>query len=90
MHIHTVFFWLWKTASPTQRERFSAGLNLLTSDPNVMERQIGEPAATRRPVIDNSYDFGVVLKFRDLAAHDAYQSGQAHQTFLDTCASMWS
>jgi len=63
---------------------------MLTRDPNVLERRIGKPAATSRPVIDSSYDYGVVLMFADLASHDAYQAGQAHQAFLKTCASLWS
>jgi hypothetical protein len=85
-----VFFWLWKTTGPEQIRQFEYGLDLLTRDPNVMERQIGKPAATARPVIESSYDYAVVLKFSDLASHDAYQAGQAHQMFLETCASLWS
>ena len=68
MHIHTVFFWLWKTAGPEQIRQFENGLDLLTRDPNVLERQIGKPAATGRAVIDSSYDYGVILKFSDLAS----------------------
>ncbi len=90
MHVHTVFFWLWRSTSPEQIRQFEKGLDLLTRDPNVLERQIGKPAATRRAVIDSSYDYGVVLKFSDLASHDAYQSGQAHQAFLETCANLCS
>ncbi|MGI9514513.1 MAG: Dabb family protein [Anderseniella sp.] len=90
MHIHTVFFWLWKTTSPEHLRQFENGLDLLTRDPNVLERQIGKPAATNRAVIDSSYDYGVVLKFSDLASHDAYQAGEPHRVFLETCASLWS
>jgi hypothetical protein len=90
MHIHTVFFWLWKTCSPEQVRQFENGLDLLTRDANVLERQIGKPAATIRAVIDSSYDYGVILKFSDLASHDAYQAGPSHQVFLETCAHLWS
>ena len=90
MHIHSVFFWLWKTTKPEQLRQFEKDLDMLTRDPNVLERRIGKPAATSRPVIDSSYDYGVVLMFADLASHDAYQAGQAHQAFLKTCASLWS
>ncbi len=90
MHIHTVFFWLWKTLSDEQRRQFEQGLDLLTRDPNVLGRRIGKPATTSRPVIDSSYDYGVVLRFESLAAHNAYQAGKPHQDFLDNCASLWS
>ncbi len=90
MHIHTVFFWLWKTTSPEQLRQFEQGLKMLTRDSSVLERQIGKPAATSRPVVDSSYDFAVVLKFANLASHDSYQAGKAHQVFLETCSSLWS
>lgn len=90
MHIHTVFFWLWKTLSDEEWQRFEQGLDLLTRDPNVLGRHIGKPAGTNRPVIDSSYDYCIVLHFDNLAAHNAYQAGKAHQDFLDGCASFWS
>lgn len=90
MHSHTVFFWLWKTIGDDERVQFEQGLAALTRDPNVLDRRIGKPAATDRPVIDTSYDYGMVLRFETLAAHDAYQEGQTHQQFLETCARMWS
>jgi len=90
VHIHTVFFWLLDTLDDEQRMQFENGLDLLTRDPNVLDRRIGKPASTDRPVIVTSYDYGIVLRFGNLAAHDKYQSGREHQTFLDTCAHMWS
>lgn len=90
MHAHTVFFWLWKTISNEDRRRFEQGLDRLTRDANVRDRHIGKPASTNRAVIDSSYDYGVVLRFDNLAAHDAYQTGHAHQVFLETCADLWS
>lgn len=90
MHTHTVFFWLWKTLDEEQRRKFEHGLDLLTRDPNIRDRRIGKPASTERSVVDSSYDYGIVLQFDDLAAHDQYQGSEAHQEFLDTCAEMWS
>ncbi|MGH1483914.1 MAG: Dabb family protein [Geminicoccales bacterium] len=90
MHSHTVFFWLWKTISDHERAQFERGLAALTLDPNILDRRIGKPAATDRSVIDTSYDYGMVLRFETLAAHGAYQVGQPHQQFLETCAHMWS
>lgn len=90
LHVHTVFFWLWKTISDEERRTFENGLDLLTRDPNVRDRRIGIPAATNRPVIDSSYDYAAVLRFDSLEAHDAYQAGATHQVFLETCSRMWS
>ncbi|MEM9440214.1 MAG: Dabb family protein [Pseudomonadota bacterium] len=90
MHSHMVFFWLWGTISDHERGQFERSLVALTADPNVVERRIGKPSTTGRSVIDSSYDYGVVLRFETLAAHDAYQAGQPLQHFLETCEHMWS
>lgn len=90
MHVHTVFFWLKEETSPEDRKSFEAGLSDLSSDPNVLEKHIGKPALTDRPVIDSSYDYGITFTFNDLDAHNVYQAGQAHLGFLDNCAGMWS
>jgi hypothetical protein len=89
MHIHTVFFWLKDNVSPTQRQQFENGLDLLISDTNILDRKIGTPAATSRDVIDATYDYGIVLMFDSLAAHDRYQASQTHIEFLQNCATMW-
>ena len=54
MHSHTAFFWLWKTISDDERRQFERALIALTGDPNVLDRRIGQPAATDRSVIDTS------------------------------------
>ena len=90
MHIHTVFFWLWKSSSAQDRKQFEEGLDNLTKDTNILMRKIGKPAATNREVIDSSYDYGVVLHFENQAAHDAYQAGEPHQRFLSDCMRLWN
>ena len=90
MHIHTVFFWLNDDMDDADRQRFADELNLLMSDPNISDGNFGTPAATDRPVIDSSYDYGMVLKFRNLAAQEAYQKSSEHDRFIDNCAHMWS
>ena len=90
MHIHSVYFWLWKSSGAEDRRTFEKGLDLLTSDPNVLQRHIGRPASTNRSVIDTSYDYGIILQFETLQSHNAYQEGTAHQEFLGTCSRLWS
>ncbi len=90
MHIHTVFFWLRGDIDTASHKVFENGLDLLTRDPNIVARRIGRPAATDRPVIDSTYSYAIVLRFDNLAAHGAYQAGDAHQRFLESCSGMWS
>ena len=86
MHVHSVYFWLNYTAPSLE---FESGLDSLTQDPNVIAGYFGRPASTDRDVIDSSYSYGLVLVFEDRAAHDAYQEGAAHLTFLDDHLARW-
>jgi hypothetical protein len=55
----------------------------------VLQGPFGVPASTDRPVIDRSYSYGLVLKFNDLAGHDAYQIDPVHEEFLENCGHLW-
>ncbi len=88
MHIHIVHFWLIDDVGAAGRKKFEDGLVGLAAAPQVRNRSIGRPAATDREVVDASYDYAIVLRFEDLAAHDAYQKSREHQRFLDACFDM--
>ena len=45
---------------------------------------------TPRPVIDQSYAWGLVEHFDDLEAHDAYQVDPDHHVFIDSFKSWWA
>lgn len=86
MHVHNVYFWLEEgEASPS----FEAGLSQLSGDPNVRDSYFGRPAPTDRDVVENTYTYGLVLVFDDLAGHEAYQAGEAHLNFLDVHMDKW-
>ena len=89
MHLHIVFFWLNEDISEADRATFTEELKLLMADPNIKEGRFGTPADTDRPVIDSTYDIGMVLRFENLEAQNAYQVSPEHQRFLKKCATMW-
>ena len=86
MHVHNVYFWL-KDAAPSKQ--FETGLATLARDPNVRVGYFGRPADTDRDVVEDSYTYGLVLAFDDIAGHDAYQVGAAHTQFLDAHLESW-
>ena len=90
MHIHNVYFWLKDDQSNESRAEFEEGLAWLTGDAAVSVGYFGQPAGTQRDVIENSYSYGLVLAFEDMAAHDRYQEGAAHLRFLDKNMEKWS
>ena len=90
MHQHIVFFWMKDGVDATQRAGFVQALEALCKEPNIAEARFGTPADTNRDVVDNSYDYALVLGFETLAAHDRYQNESAiHDQFIATGKALW-
>lgn len=90
MHIHNVYFWLKDDQDAKSIAEFEEGLAWLAADPYAKSGYFGKPADTDRDVVETSYSYGLVLVFKDRAAHDKYQEGSAHMIFLDTNKEKWS
>ena len=90
MHVHNVYFWLKNDLDHEAFKAFEQGLETLTHDPVVKSGYYGKPASTDRDVVENSYDYGLVLVFNDLAAHDQYQAGAVHLKFVDEHLVKWA
>lgn len=89
MFVHSVYFWLKEKDSTQAQQALLAGLKTLESIEAVHTSYVGVPAETRRPVIDHSYSFALVLVFNDQAAHDIYQEHPVHLKFVENCAHLW-
>ena len=89
MLVHTVFFWLKSDLNSDQRSAFRAGVDSLTGIESAEAVYVGTPADTDRPVIDRSYDIGLTVVLKDMAAHDAYQVDPIHRKFVDEFGSFW-
>jgi len=91
MLVHTVYFWLRPDLTSEQRATFQSGVESLARIAAVEKCYIGTPAKTeKRPIIDDSYDVGLTLVFKDLAAHNMYQVDPLHLAFVSTCKTFWS
>ncbi|MFT4033073.1 MAG: Dabb family protein [Siphonobacter sp.] len=89
MFVHVVNFWLKEGISEQDRLKFEAGVSSLDAIGGKEVFNVGKPASTNRPVIDRSYDYCLLLVFKDLAAHDAYQIDPIHLKFVETCNQYW-
>jgi hypothetical protein len=70
---------------------FRRGLKTLLTIPVVAAGWFGEPAKTaKRPVIDTDWHQALVLHFRTIKDHDAYQVHPMHEAFVAQCSPMWS
>jgi hypothetical protein len=89
MFIHSVYFYLTHPESDADRAALKAGLETLRGIEGIEAATIGVPAATRRPVIDHTYDVSWILTFADQAAHDVYQDHPVHHDFVKNCQHLW-
>ena len=90
MLIHSVYFSLRPDLTQVEHDRFLAGVRSLLTIGSVVDGSLGRPAGTDRPVVDRAYAYGLVLRFPDRAAHDAYQIDPVHGVFHDECSTLWS
>jgi hypothetical protein len=86
MFTHCVLFWLKEGMTDGERAEFEEAIRALTRIPMVVHGTVGTPASTDRPVIDRTYTWGLMVAFRDLAGHDAYQVDPVHVDFRDRFA----
>lgn len=87
--IHNVFFWLKETVSEPERTNFVKALNELEKIKTVRTLYVGTPAGTPRTVVDNSYDFALIIHFYNTDDHDAYQVDPLHDDFVATQSKVW-
>jgi len=70
---------------------FRRGLKTLLTVPSVAAGWFGEPAKTpTRPVSETDWDLVLVLHFRTIKDHDAYQAHPIHDQFLAECSPLWT
>lgn len=83
--IHTVYFWLKDDITKEQIADFKKGVASLSKIETIEKFYVGEHADTEaRDVIDHSYDYSLIVHFRDQAGHDAYQPHPVHEKFVAT------
>ncbi len=90
MLIHSVYFWLKEQENPDARKSLLEGLHSLQGIKPLHSSYVGGPAETRRPVIDSTYDFALVLIFDSLEDHDKYQVDPVHLKFIEEKAPLWA
>jgi hypothetical protein len=85
--IHNVYFWLKKDLTAEQRLTFEAELLKVTKIAYLAQGSFGKPAATEeRPVTDHSFDYSLLLRFKNMADHERYQKTcEHHQRFVGIC-----
>ena len=91
MLVHTVYFWLRPDLTAAQIADFRRGVESLGTIKSVEKCYVGTPAKTeKRPIIDDSYSFGLTVVVTDVAGHDLYQVDPIHLKFIADFKSFWT
>lgn len=75
---HIVLCWLKEPGSETARRKLIEATEALGDLPGVVDVAVGVPLASDRPVVDDSFDVGIVFTFEDAEALAAYQDHPRH------------
>ncbi len=82
--IHTVFFWLKEGLTEEQIANFKVGVKSLKAIETVERFYVGGHANTQaRDVVDHSYDYSLIVHFKDEAAQEVYQVHPIHLKFVE-------
>jgi hypothetical protein len=87
--IHHVFFWLHEPHNVDHRQLLIDGLKKLSASSNIQRYHIGQPANTKRDVIDTTYSLSWCLFFANTADQDSYQVDPIHLRFVEECKHLW-
>jgi len=90
MFIHHVYFWLKNSGNKDDKAKLIEGLKKLSKVSTIRNFYIGQPAATRREVIDSSYDVSWLLFFDSAADQESYQTDPIHLKFVEECSALWT
>jgi hypothetical protein len=88
--IHHVYFWLKNAGSKEDRAKLIEGLTKLTKVKTIKTFHIGQPADTKREVIDSSYAISWFLIFDNAADQQSYQVDPIHLKFVEDYSHLWS
>jgi hypothetical protein len=89
---HHVYFWLKdERKSAADRAVFENALSALFGIPLLDGGRWAVPAKVEpRPVLDQSWDYALAMRFKRLEDHDAYQADPSHQEFIGRYKDWWA
>ncbi len=91
MLYHCVYFWLKPELTAAQRAEFRGGVESLKGIKAVAKVSVGVPAAaTKRPVVESSYDVALIVECANVAAEAAYQVDPLHLAFVEKNKQFWT
>ncbi len=89
---HHVYFWLTdEKNNPADRAAFEQALAGLLEIPLVASGRWAVPADVEiRPVVDQTWDYALTMRFATLEDHNIYQDHPVHSAFIQAHKPWWA
>lgn len=82
---HVVLVWLKHPGNAAERAQVIAAAKTFQAEiAEIQHLSAGQPLASERPVVDDSFDVGFVMRFADAAALARYEKHPAHVAAVKT------
>lgn len=89
-YTHVVYFWFNNPDSVEDKAFFEKSLKkFLNSSKYAKTNFIGTAPKATRDVVDDSYDYTIILTFASAAAQEAYQKEDVHLQFIEESKHLW-
>jgi len=76
---HVVLVWLKRPGNAADRAAvITAARKFQAEIPQIQHLSVGTPVASERPIVDDSFDVGLVMRFNSKADMDAYEKHPVH------------
>ncbi len=75
---HVVLMWLKDPNDGSARQKIIDASESFRQIPGVLDVRHGRPVPSTRPIVDSSFDIGLVITFKDRSALDAYATHPIH------------
>jgi hypothetical protein len=80
---HVVLMWLKDPTDHAARQKIIDASESFRQIPGVLDVRHGRPVPSTRPIVDSSFDIGLVITFKDRASLDAYGPHPIHKKAAD-------
>lgn len=82
--VHVVLVWLKEPGNAEHRQQIIQGTQRLRQIPGVLDLHVGEVISSDRPVVEDSYDVGIYLRFANAEDLQAYLTHPMHVNTVKT------
>ncbi len=79
---HVVLCWMDSTTTPNLIDSLVEESRMLGSLPGIMSFHVGKPVPSDRPIVDDSFRFGLTMKFDNVDSMNRYLVAPRHSRFI--------